>query len=144
MLNNYIPISLLPQFSTILEKVIHHKLFNFLNINNILFSSQYSFRKNHSTVNAVTELVSHVIKAMNRKENTILDLSKAFNTVNHNILLCKLEFYGIYGIALQWFKHYLSGRKQYVMYNNTKSSMQYITCGVPQICPRTIVIFNLY
>ena len=149
MLNNYRPISLLPIFSKILEKVIHHRLFNFLNINNILFASQYGFRKNHSTVNAVTELVSHVIKAMNIKENTIsvfLDLSKAFDTVNNNILLRKLEFYGIRDIALQWFKHYLTGRKQYVMYNNTKSSMQYITCGVPQrlIGPRTIVIFNLY
>ena len=68
MLNNYRPISLLPIFSKILEKVIHHMLFNFLNINNIiLFSSQYGFRKNHPTVNAVTELVSHVIKAMHRK-----------------------------------------------------------------------------
>ena len=67
MLNNYRPISLLPIFSKILENFIHQKLFNFLNINNILFSGQYGFRKNHSTVIAVTELVSHVIKAMNRK-----------------------------------------------------------------------------
>ena len=92
MLNNYRPISLLPIFSKILEKVIYHMLFNFLNTNNALFSSQYGFRKKHSTINAVTELVSHVIKAMNRKENTIsvfLDLSKAFDTVNHNILLRK-------------------------------------------------------
>ena len=88
MLNNYRPISLLPIFSKIIEKVIYQRLFNFLNTNNALFSSQYGFRKNHSTINAVTELVSHVIKAMNRKENTIsvfLDLSKAFDTVNHNI-----------------------------------------------------------
>ena len=67
MLNNYRPISLLPIFSKILEKVIYQRLFNFLNSNNALFSSQYGFRKNHSTINAVTELVSHVIKAMNRK-----------------------------------------------------------------------------
>ena len=69
---------------------------------------------------------------MNRKENTIsvfLDLSKPLDTVNHNILLRKLEFYAIRGIA---FEHYLTGRKQYVMYNNTQSCMQYITCGVPQ------------
>ena len=59
MLNNYRPISLLPIFSKILEKVIYQRLFNFLNTNNALFSSQYGFRKNHSTINAITELVSH-------------------------------------------------------------------------------------
>ena len=84
---------------------------------------------------------------MDRKENTIgvfLDLSKAFDTVNHNIMLRKLEFYGIRGIALQWVKHYLSGRKQYVMYNNTQSSMQYITCGIPQGSVLGPLLFLIY
>ena len=147
MLNNYRPISLLPIFSNILENVIYQMLFNFLNTNNALFSSQYGFRKNHSTINAVTELVSQVIKAMNRKENTIsvfLDLSKAFDTVNHNIFLRKLEFYGILGIALEWFKHYLTGRKQYVLYNNTQSSKQYIICGVPQGSVLGLLLFLIY
>ena len=81
---------------------------------------------------------------MNRKENTIsvlFDLSKAFG-----ILLRKRELYGIRGIALEWFKHYLTGRKQYVLYNNTQSSKQYIyyLWSSARIGPRAITVFNLY
>ena len=147
MLNNYRPISLLPIFSKILEKVILHKLFNFLDINNTLFSSQYGFRKNHSTVNAVTELVSHVIKAMDRKENTIcvfLDLSKAFDTVNHNIMLRKLEFYGIRGIALQWFTLFIWKKTICNVQQHSIFYAIYYLWSSAKIGPGTIAIFNLY
>ena len=103
MLNNYRPISLLPTFSKIVENVIYQWLFNFLSTNNALFSRQYGFRKNHSTIHVVTELVCRVVKAMNRKENLIsvfLDLSLAFDTVNHNILLRKLLWNSRHGVAM--------------------------------------------
>ena len=103
MLNNYRPISLLPTFSKIVENVIYQWLFNFLSTNNALFSRQYGFRKNHSTIHVVTELVSRVVKAMNKKENLIsvfLDLSLAFDTVNHNILLRKLLWNSRHSVAM--------------------------------------------
>ena len=134
-ISNYRPISLLPVVSKILEKVVHKNLYTFLEKNKVVYASQYGFRKNRSTVNAITELVCHITNAIENKQSTLsvfLDLSNAFDTIDHNILLHKLEFYGVRGLALNWFQSYLTDRKQYVLYNIVQPQTLDITCGVPQ------------
>jgi len=144
---NYRPISLLPSFSKILEKIVHKRLYNFLDQHNVFFKSQYGFRPKHSTINAITELTSNISLNLDNNQHTVavlLDLSKAFDTINHITLLNKLKFYGVRGIALEWFKSYLSDRTQYVNYNATKSTKQDITCGVPQGSVLGPLLFIIY
>ena len=145
--SNYRPVSVLPVISKVLEKVIHTRTYKFLNQAGILYSSQYGFREGHSTSHAITELISNVLNAYEKKEFTLavfLDLSKAFDTIDHCILLKKLEYYGIRGIALEWFASYLSDRQQYVEYNGVASENMTITCGVPQGSVLGPLLFILY
>ena len=132
--NNW-PISLLSSISKIFEKVAFKQISEYFTCNNLLFNSQYGFRENHSTELAALEFVDRIKLEMDRKKipfSIFLDLSKAFDTLNHDILLTKLRYCGIGDVALNWFQSYLTKRTQYVQYDNTSSSIRGIETGVPQ------------
>ena len=133
--NNYRPISILSTINKIFEKILYSRLINYIEKYELLYKYQYGFRKNHSTDHALIELVDQIRFSIDNNQMTcgiFVDLTKAFDTVNHEILIGKLEHYGIRGLALELFKSYLSDRKQYVHLNNHKSQTRSISCGVPQ------------
>lgn len=145
--NHYRPISILPALSKILEKLVYKRLIEHLNKHNIIYTHQYGFRKKHSTYMAITHLINEIYKAKDRKENTIgifLDLSKAFDTVNHHILLQKLSHLGIKNNALLWFTSYLKDRQQSVSYNGTNSPFLPLLCGLPQGSILGPLLFLIY
>ena len=133
--SNYRPISLLSVFSKISEKLMYKRLYNFLEVHKILYNLQFGFRASRSINHAfisLTESIKNTLENKNFGCGIFLDLQKAVDTVNHQILLNKLQHYGIRGTALQWFKSYLSSRSQYVSVNGHNSSHLSVTCGVPQ------------
>ena len=115
-------------------------------MNNILNSSSSDSEETNSTEFAIIHLLDKIVDSLSRKEHIIaifMDLSKAFHTIDHNILLHKLNnYYGIRGIALSWFRSYLSDRQQYVFINNKSSSM--LQCGVPQGYILRPLLFLIY
>lgn len=144
--SNYRPISILPSFSKLYEKLVCNRLMNYLSKHSILHNNQYGFRSHHDTSMAVIDMVDKISAAMDSNEFSIglfIDLSKAFDTLNHKILLQKLNHYGIRGVTLKWFESYLTNRYQYVEYNGVKSNLLKLTCGVPQGSVLGI-IFNLH
>jgi len=117
---NFRPISLLSNIDKIIEKLMFKRLYCFLSKNKIIYDLQFGFRENHSTTHALIYLTEKVRKALDEKYyscGVFVDLQKAFDTVDHDILLYKLNHYGIRGIENNWFKSYLSDRKQFVTIN---------------------------
>ena len=141
------PISLLPVLSKIIEKRVLKRMISFIDSSHILNRSQYGFRANHDYIDAVSVLTSNVLQAMDNNMITIaimVDISKAFDNLDHKILLDKLSHYGFRGCSLQWFSSFLSGRSQVTCYNSTLSSLLSIISGVPQGAVLSPLLFSLY
>ena len=134
-------------FDKIIEKLMHKRLYNFLMEHNILYQNQFGFRKNNSTVYALAQITEMIkVSIDNRKFGCgiFVDLRKAFDTVNHEIFLIKLEHYGIRDSMLKWFQSYLFDRKQFVTFNGVSSELLVNSCGVPQGSVRGPLLFLLY
>ena len=152
-MDNYRPISLLNTFSKILEKIVANRLMSFLNSHNLISNWQFGFRSKHSTLHPMLHLLDRVSNALNEKKYSIAifcDLRKAFDTCDHEILLGKLKKYGIDGFKLDWFKSYLTGRRQFVLMEGggveTNSTLLEIILGVHTsgLYPWSPFISNLY
>ena len=137
ILDNYRPISLLPVVSKVFQKVVFYQFYQYVADNNITFTSQYGFRKLHSTELASLELADRFLQYLDQGKlplSIFLDLSKGFDTLDHHILLDKLKYRGITNTPLKWFESYLHGRQQYIdfEYAGIRSNTAYICTGVPQ------------
>ena len=145
--NNYRPISLLSTFSKIMGKVMASRLNDILELYSIICPNQFGFRAGYSTTHSLISITETINKTIEEKKfgcGVFIDLKKAFDTVNHKILLQKLEHYGIRDCSLSWFESYLTNRKQYVSVNGKDSDIKSITCGVPQGSVLGPLLFLLY
>ncbi len=144
---NYRPISLLPAISKVFEKVIFKQLYAYMTNYKLICSNQYGFRLKHSTEYAAIDLIDHVINDLDNNLvplSVFIDLSKAFDTLDHSILKGKLWYYGIHGIEHDLLSNYLQNRIQYVQYGNEESSYLSISTGVPQGSILGPLLFLIY
>jgi hypothetical protein len=147
VIDNFRPISLLTSISKVFEKIVFTQLYAYLIENNIIHDSQYGFRKQHSAEHATMELSDILLNNLDKKGTPMsihLDLSKAFDTLDHDILLQKLNLYGIQATSLSWFRSYLTNRKQFVDINQHSSTPLLISTGVPQGSILGPLLFILY
>ena len=146
-IDNYRPISVLPLFSKVFEKLTLRRMNSFIMRHSLLTPSQFGFRKGCSTTNAIVKLFTHVVEAYHQKTYCacfFLDLRKAFDTINHKILLLKLEHYGFRGQCYKFLKSYYHNRKQHVHLNGYKSATMPVANGVPQGSILGPLCFSLY
>lgn len=146
-MNNYRPISILPLISKIFEKCVNVRLNKYLAKSNIISNFQFGFQKGKNTTEAVLNFIEYVYEELNKKHHVLgisIDLKKAFDTVSHEVLLRKLNKYGIRGVALSWFSSYLSDRSQCVRLGSAVSRRRLVSCGVPQGSILGPLLFLLY
>ena len=147
LFENYRPISLLTAISKIFERVVFNQLYDHLTKHNLLFEGQYGFRKRHSTEYAALELVDRILNSLDNRKLPIsifLDLSKAFDTLDYEILLYKLHHYGTRNSTLNWFRSYLTNRTQYIEIDGIKSNSRPLLIGVPQGSILGPLLFIIY